>query len=63
MYYLLNTLIGYKTLLTHTSKNILFIIGVTFSVFFRPYEQLQVFECPVALWAVICDIIKVLRYF
>ena len=43
----------YNTLFTDTSKSILLIIGITFSVFLGPDAHLQVFECPVAMWSMI----------
>ena len=49
----LNILFRYNTLFIYTSKNILLIIGITFSVFHGPDKHLQVFECPIALWSVI----------
>lgn len=39
----------------YASKNIFLIIGIIFSVLFGPGEQLQVFECPVAMWSVISE--------
>ena len=36
-------LFRYNTLYTYTSKNILLVIGIIFSVFLRPDEHLQVF--------------------
>ena len=41
------------TLFIYTSKNILSINGIMFSVFRGPDEHFQVFEYPVALWSVI----------
>jgi len=35
-------------LFTYTSKNILLVIGIIFSVFLGPDEHLQIFECPFA---------------
>jgi hypothetical protein len=46
---LLNILFRYNTLFTYTSKNILLIMGIIFSVFLGPDEHLQVFDCPVAV--------------
>jgi len=39
----------------YTSKNMLLIIGIIFSVIFGLGEHLQVFECPVAVWSVISE--------
>lgn len=39
----------------YTSKNVLLIIGIIFSVFFGLGEQLEVFECPVALWSAVSE--------
>ena len=55
-------LVRYIKFSTYTSKIILFVIGVPFSVFLRPNEHLKVFECPVAVRTVICEIIKALSY-
>jgi len=41
-------LFRYNTLFTYTSKNILLVIGLIFSVFLGPDEHLQVYECPFA---------------
>jgi hypothetical protein len=43
----------YNTLFTYTSRNILLIIGIIFNVLLGPDEDLQVFECLVAVWSVI----------
>jgi hypothetical protein len=52
----LNILFRHNTLFTCTSKNIPLMIGIIFSVFLGPYEHLQIFECPVAVWSVISQV-------
>ena len=36
-------------------KNILLVVGITFSVFFGPDEYLQISECLAVLWSVISE--------
>jgi hypothetical protein len=47
----LNILFRRDTLFTYRSKNILLIIGIVLSMFRRPNEHFQVFECPAAVWS------------
>ena len=41
---------------SYTSKNIILIIGLVFSVFLGPEEHLKVSACPVAVWSVINEV-------
>jgi len=40
---------------TYTSRNILLITGIMFSVSLAPDKYLQVFKCLVAVWPVISE--------
>jgi len=53
--FLLNILFTYNTLYTYTSRNIVLIVGITFSVFLGPDEQWRDFECPIAVWLMISE--------
>jgi hypothetical protein len=52
----LNIVFWCNTLFSYTSKNILLVLGLIFSVFLWPDEHLQVSECPVAVLSVISEV-------